>query len=405
MTPIPTPDKVLGTYFTLWGGGMRITSVPASYNWIYLFHATPASGGAFQFEYGGAVSAADIKTCRDRGQRCVLTCGGANAGFNFQNRTQSQAFVNSFVQIVNSLGGEIDGCDFNNFEANIGSNPTEMVWISQQLKAKYGQNFSITCPPAPGAGYAPMDRTLTKAMADAGVLTFAGPQFYDSSDLTTESILMQLIPEWVKNVGGAEKVVIGAGSGYRGGARTDVTVSAWKKLVATYPNLRGIFGWSAQDDSGSGWAFGKAVAPVIGAKPATGGGTVPQPPVEPPVEPPVDPPQPPTPPSGSKTYTVVAGDTLNIISGKTGVSVADLDKWNDIIVDINTLEVGWVLRLTDPATDQPEAPSFAVGDKVKVLRGTYKGMTGTIQSISGTKANVTFRRNTRGVPLSYLQKI
>ena len=192
------------------------------------------------------MSAADIATCRNRGQRVVLTCGGANAGFNFTQRSQSQAFVSSFQSMVTALGGNIDGCDFNTFE-QIAQAPTEMVWIAQQLKGIYGPNFSISCPPAPGAGYAPNDRVMTKAMADAGVLDYAGPQFYDSSDLTTEAILEQLIPQWVTNLGSASRVVLGVGSNYSGGGSTATTVAAWKKLVAQYPNLRGVFGWSAQD--------------------------------------------------------------------------------------------------------------------------------------------------------------
>ena len=100
MTPLPLPAKVVGTYFTLWSGGMRITAVPASHNLIYLFQAVPGSGGAFKFEYASAVSAADIATWRNRGQRVVLTCGGASAGFNFTARTHSKAFVDSFKSMV-----------------------------------------------------------------------------------------------------------------------------------------------------------------------------------------------------------------------------------------------------------------------------------------------------------------
>jgi len=143
---------------------------------------------------------------------------------------------------------------------------------------------------------------------------------------------------------------------------------------------------------------------VIGAKPATGGGTVEPPPPPPP---PPDQPPPPPPATGS-TYTVKSGDTLNNIAQATGVSVANLDKWNDIITDINVLEVGWVLRLTDPATQPPPPPTatLLVGDKVRVTGGTYNGMTGTVQSINGTtSAEIKFRRNVRSVPIRYLSKI
>src|SRR3954462_5285294 len=265
---LATPSRVVGTYFTLWSGGMRITSVPKEVNQIYLFHATPAGGGAFRFEYGSAVNAADIKTCRDRGQRVVLTVGGANAGYNFRSQAESDAFVRSFNAIVDGLGGQIDGCDFNNFEAQIGSNPAEMVYIAKQLKAKYGPDFSITCPPAPGAGYAPMDRTLTKAMSDAGVLTYAGPQFYDSQDLTQLGTIVSLVREWCAHLGDPRKVVVGLSANYGGGPTLATCQSVWKTLSGEYPSLRGVFAWSAQDDAGGNWNWAKTMGPLVGGSPS-----------------------------------------------------------------------------------------------------------------------------------------
>ena len=391
---LATPSRVVGTYFTLWGGGSRITSVPKEYNLIYLFHATPAGGGAFRFEYGGAVNAADIKTCRDRGQRVVLTVGGANAGHNFRSRGESDAFVRSFIQIVDSLGGQIDGCDFNNFEAGIGSNPAEMVYISQELKKKYGDDFSITCPPHPGAGYAPMDRTLTKAMSDAGVLTYAGPQFYDSQDLTQAGTITSLIREWCKHLGDPKKVVIGLSSNYGGGASLATCQAVWKQLVAEFPTLRGVFAWSAQDDAGGGWNWGKAMGPLVGAQPATGGGTT-----TPPVTPPTTPTTPPA-PSGD-VYAVKSGDTLNKISAATGVSVTNLVLWNNID-DPSMIEIGQVLKLKPPAP----VTAIKAGDRVKVdhSTSTYHQATGEVLSVSGTKASVRLD-NGRDFSLSWLKKI
>ena len=72
--------------------------------------------------------------------------------------------------------GGVDGVDFNNYEAGIGTSADEMIWIAQQLIDAYGPNFIITTPPQPNAS---ADLSLCKAMADAGVLTYAAPQFYD----------------------------------------------------------------------------------------------------------------------------------------------------------------------------------------------------------------------------------
>ena len=255
------PKKLVATYFTLWSGGARITSVPTTYNQIYLFHATPAGNGAFKFEYGNAVTAAEIDQCQARGQRVVLTVGGANAGFNFSTRAQSDAFIASFKQIYNQLGG-VDGCDFNNFEAFVGSSQTEMIYIAKQLKSLYGSNFSISAPPHPGKGYAPMDWALMKAMADAGVLDYCGPQFYDSPDLTQTSLIVSLMKDWVANIG-ASKMVIGLSANYGAGPTLTTCMTAWNQLVALYPDLRGVFAWSAQDDAASGYKWAAAMAPIV----------------------------------------------------------------------------------------------------------------------------------------------
>ena len=94
------------------------------FNVIYLFHAKPdgpvpdtnnTGNGSFKYEHLYNVTADQVQICRKRGQKVILTVGGANNGFNFDNRTKSQNFVNSFRTMYTTLGG-VDGCDFNNFE-------------------------------------------------------------------------------------------------------------------------------------------------------------------------------------------------------------------------------------------------------------------------------------------------
>lgn len=397
---MPLPSRVLATYFTLWGGGSRITSVPLDYNMIYLFHSTPSGGGAFQFDYGSAVSTAEIATCRGRGQRVVMTVGGANAGYNFQTRTESQAFIDSFKRIVTSLGGNIDGCDFNNFEAHVGSSATELTWIAQQLKAFYGNDFSITCPPSPGAGYAPMDRTLTAAMSKAGILDYAGPQFYDSADLTVASTIISLIDEWVINNGDERKVVIGLSSNYAGGPTLATSQQVWKSVVAKHPNIRGVFAWSAQDDAGGGWTFGKTMAPLVKT-----GSTTPAPSPAPVVS---------TPPvtSTSSAVTWVAGTlyTLGTVVIKGGkyyklgqVDATGTSNGTDPVVSTWYWQPTNAPVVTAPAPSPAPIPApvgLKVGDRVTVSTKP----SGTIISVSGTNATVQLD-NGISVPLSTLTKI
>ncbi|HEY1229773.1 MAG TPA: hypothetical protein VGF26_20880, partial [Ramlibacter sp.] len=152
-TPAPAPSasaampsKVLGCYFCGWDTSYRITDVPSEFNVIYLFNAqnpgTNSGDGSWSWPFSGEVPPAQIQQVRQRGQKVILTVGGAGLGFVYTNRTQSTNCVNSIKAIISQIGG-IDGVDFNNYEAgiinsgNLSAMCTEMVWIAQQLRAAY----------------------------------------------------------------------------------------------------------------------------------------------------------------------------------------------------------------------------------------------------------------------------
>jgi len=286
--PMALPSPVLASYFTGWKpaiGGQRITAIPAAYNQIYIFHAVPnGSSGAFKFEYYSAVTADEIDVAHSKGQRVVLSVGGANARFYFETRTQSQAFLNSFITIRNALGGKIDGIDFNTFEqmsspatdggvypplADGSDNPawaaciTEMIWIAQSLKNLYGPTFSVCAPPHPGRYYAPFDWKLMKAMVDANVLDYAIPQYYDSPDFLTAAAIEEYVNIWIAHLG-ASKVGIGFGSNYIAEPGPTYTVSTavarqvWTNIRQYNPTLKAAFGFSAQHDyeATTPWSFG-----------------------------------------------------------------------------------------------------------------------------------------------------
>ncbi|HEY1229135.1 MAG TPA: hypothetical protein VGF26_17655, partial [Ramlibacter sp.] len=116
------PSKVLGCYFCGWDTSYRITDVPSEFNVIYLFNAqnpgTNSGDGSWTWPFAGEVPPAQIQQVRQRGQKVILTVGGAGLGFVYTNRTQSTNCVNSIKAIISQIGG-IDGVDFNNYEAGI----------------------------------------------------------------------------------------------------------------------------------------------------------------------------------------------------------------------------------------------------------------------------------------------
>ena len=257
------PAKILGCYFTAWDTAYRITDVPMDFNVIYLFHAVPdgaventnnAGNGTFKYKYDYAVSAAQVQTCRQRGQKVILTVGGASNGFNFDNRTKSTNFVNSFRKMYTALGG-VDGCDFNNFEAGIGSSPDELIWIAQQLRASYGQNFAITAPPQPNAE----QQAMLQVVSNAGALTYAAPQYYDWSGFYVDGFISNDINQWVAKMGDASKVVVGMGGSYSNGPSLDDCIREWDRIKAAHPTIRGMFCWSAQTNLDGRNAWGSTM--------------------------------------------------------------------------------------------------------------------------------------------------
>ena len=276
------PTKVVAAYYETYDySNTPIDQLSSLFNVIYLFNAQPSNingvapvapatrnnygNGSFTWFDAGAAhcTAAKIQAARAQGKKIIMTIGGASAGYNFSTREKADAFLASFATIMTQTGG-VDGCDFNNFEAGVGSSATEMVYIATRLKALYGgNNFAITCPPAPDAS-ATADRLMTKAMSDAGVLTYAAPQFYDAAWFKGAGIVKGYVDQWVTHLGSAQKVVMGLSANYDGysepagsygkaltRAETEREVDA---VFAAHPTIRGVYFWNSKTSAAD--AFG-----------------------------------------------------------------------------------------------------------------------------------------------------
>ena len=262
------PAKVLGCYYTAWDTGtFKITDVPADFNVIYLFHCKPngaavngtwnnVGDGSFMFEYGNDVTRDQVQACRARGQKVMLTVGGAGAGYAWDNRDKSTNFVKSFKVLADQFGG-VDGIDFNTYEAgivtadNFGAVSGEMVWIAQQLKAAYGDNFAVTSPPQPNDS---LQQSLMAALKDAGVLTYCAPQFYDWNGFNAVGYIKNATDTWAARIG-AGNLAIGLSANYDNGPSMDDCAREWNAIKAAYPGIRGMFCWSAQTNlkGNNGW--------------------------------------------------------------------------------------------------------------------------------------------------------
>jgi chitinase len=276
------PAKVLGCYWTAWDTTFALTDVPLDFNVIFLFTMGPAGGGgtntgdgSFSWGFQTEVPNATIQAVRNRGQKVILTIGGAGLGFYFSNRTQSTNFVNSAIAAIDQMGG-VDGMDFNNFEQdhNRVTSPTEMVWIAQQLRARYGPNFAITAPPggfntagAPVQGIAAGNDTglgLMEAMQAAGVLTFASPQYYDWNFYKQPDVVKEITDQWVSGLG-EEQVVVGlsANYDYTTSLTLDESEREYNAIVAAHPNIRGAYAWNCTTNLQGGNAWGSAMRQLV----------------------------------------------------------------------------------------------------------------------------------------------
>ena len=270
------PSKVLGCYYTAWDTGTyKIGDVPTDFNVIYLFHCKPAGSavngswnnvgdGTFTFEYFNDIPRDQVQAVRARGQKVILTVGGAGAGYAWDNRTKSTNFVNSFKAIADQLGG-VDGIDFNNYEAGIITSDnydavsTEMVWIAQQLKAAYGANFAVTSPPQPNDT---LQQSLMKALKDAGVLTYAAPQFYDWSGFNAVGYISNSINTWSALLGEGN-LAVGMSANYGNGPSLDDCAREWSTIKGAHAGVRGMFCWSAQTNLNGGNTWGRTMKAAL----------------------------------------------------------------------------------------------------------------------------------------------
>lgn len=258
------PRRVVATYWEAYNSFnqsyVRIQNISTFYNVIFLFHCQFNGDGSPNFPWFSAseVRAADIQTCRNRGQKVILTVGGAGNGFQFTTRTQSNNFIAGIQTIISQMGG-VDGLDFNNYEQLPPSQTiiNEIIFIAQSLKSIYGNNFAITTPPEPTDNTQYME--LARQLDAQGLLTWVSPQYYDRTDVKSANVIFNFTARWISAVAQASQVVIGLGAGnYNTGAATTLAEANREvdRVLSANPTLRGVFSWNANFDNQQGFAFG-----------------------------------------------------------------------------------------------------------------------------------------------------
>jgi chitinase len=266
----------------------RLSSYPTELNVLIIAFAVPVGGapgttGAMQFTLpngaAGTNLVADIQTCRARGQRVLLSCGGGGNHVTLGSQARADAFIASIKAINEQLGGAgsvkaVDGIDLNIFETATADGQW-MAYIGQQLKAFYGE-FLITAPPSATDydGSATNNRLALAQMYNAGAMDLLNPQHYDGPGLATSTNvnLRAGFYHTAVDIGGGTMVTIpqnriGIGFGILAGQPSNTwwtaadAASAYTANVAAGHNPKGAVNWSAKTDPAN--AFAATVAPVI----------------------------------------------------------------------------------------------------------------------------------------------
>jgi chitinase len=266
--PAGPPPGVLAGYWPTWvPGARRVTELPTDYTQVRLFAATPRTDGSLTWTApgdgrGAATNLrADVQQARStQGRTVLLSIGGAGHALPLDSRAVSSRFVDEVRRLVDNEFGALDGIDLNTFEGRTLPVLSEYAWVSTQLKAAYGPAFLVSVPPAP---WRDEDKVFCRDMARAGLLDLCGPQYYDDPGLADEQYIADSAGEWATLVG-PDRLMVGFGLGTAPGYLTaGACASAWRRLAAAVPGVRGAYCWNTAADEASGWRFAAALGRLV----------------------------------------------------------------------------------------------------------------------------------------------
>jgi chitinase len=296
------PAHILTGYwqdFTNGATPLTLAQVPSEYNVVAVAFGT-ATGTPGQVAFGldpGLSSAlggytdaqftGDIQTLHARGQKVILSVGGANGTMSVNDSASAANFANSVYSLMQQYG--FDGVDI---DLENGLDPASMAAALQQLSSMAGPGLIITLAPqtvdvqSTGGGY------FQLALDIKSILTIMNTQYNNSGSMNgcdgnlysegAEDFLTALA--CIQLQGGLNPSQVGlglpaspsaAGSGY---VDPPVVNSALDCLASgsncgsftppsTWPGIGGAMTWSINWDASSNYNFANTVGPHLGTLP------------------------------------------------------------------------------------------------------------------------------------------
>ncbi len=297
------PKHVLAGYwqdFVNTAKPLSLASVPSGYNLVDVAfaNADPSNPGGVTFSvdpdlsnalggYTAAQFTNDVRTLHARGQKVVISVGGANGTISVASSSAATNFADSVYSLMQTYG--FDGVDI---DLENGVNPAYMSQALDALHAKAGNGLIITLAPQTIDMYTTGSDYFALALDIKPILTISYTQYYNSGTMNgcdggvyaegTENFATAQACGQIQ--GGLSPSQVGLGfpattSAAGGGYVSPGTVNAALDCLAAgtscgsfvpparWPAIAGAMTWSINWDATGGYAFVNTVAPHLASMP------------------------------------------------------------------------------------------------------------------------------------------
>jgi chitinase len=296
------PAHVLMGYwqdFTNGATPLTLADVPTSYNLVAVaFGAATGTPGQVSFsldptlasDLGGYTQQQfinDIATMKARGQKVILSVGGADGAISVDDAASASAFASSVFSLIQQYG--FNGVDI---DLENGVNPTFMASALEQLESDVGSSLIITLAPQTVDTQSTGDDYFQLALDIKSILTMINTQYYNSGTMNgcdgnvyaegTENFITALACTELEGGLSPSQVGVGlpastsaAGSGYTAPSVVDDALDCLAARSncgsfvppTTWPGIRGAMTWSINWDASNGYNFADTVAPYLSTLP------------------------------------------------------------------------------------------------------------------------------------------
>jgi chitinase len=296
------PAHVLMGYWQDFANGatpLTLADVPSGYNLVAVaFGAATGTPGQVSFSLDPTLASDlggysqqqfinDIATLKARGQKVILSVGGADGAISVDDAASASAFASSVYALIQQYG-------FNGVDVDLenGVDPTYMASALEQLESDVGSSLIITLAPQTVDTQSTGDDYFQLALDIKSILTMINTQYYNSGTMNgcdgnvyaegTENFITALACTELEGGLSPSQVGVGlpastsaAGSGY---VSPSVVNDALDCLAArsncgsfvpptTWPGIRGAMTWSINWDASNGYNFADTVAPYLSTLP------------------------------------------------------------------------------------------------------------------------------------------